>query len=107
MGRWPHVNRLYETAQADIAYTCSAGARNQALCATLVTSPPALKYFGQAYMKCVFFQEGGATRVTAELESEKNPKGIRWLFVKLLVFILRMQSRSAERRFIEHIERTA
>jgi len=63
--------------------------------------------FGTATIICQFSEKGETTEVLVEMTSSKTP-GFFWrLFIKLTLFIMKIQSRSDEKLYIKAIEESA
>jgi len=60
--------------------------------------------FGNATLTCKFGENSGETDVQVEMHSEKNPKLLWKVYIKIIIYILMLQSRSDEKRYIKKIE---
>ena len=63
--------------------------------------------FGNATLTCKFTENGETTFVLVEMHSEKDPNLLWKVFIKIIIFILMLQSRSDEKRYIKKIEQHA
>ncbi|MEW8052196.1 MAG: hypothetical protein AB2792_13375 [Candidatus Thiodiazotropha sp.] len=67
----------------------------------------ALMRFGTATVTCEFSENGNNTRVIVDITSSKTPGFIWRIFIKIIIFILKFQSRADEKRYIKAIEQSA
>ena len=75
--------------------------------AKITTVDKNLLRFGNAVLNCSFTEKDNITNVKVEVNSDKNPSFIWWFFVKIILFILKIQSKKDEKLFIQAIEQNA
>ena len=75
--------------------------------AKITTKEKNLLRFGNAYIVCDFKDQNKTTNVKVEINSDKNPSFLWWFFVKIILFILKQQSKKDEKSFIKAIEQSA
>ena len=66
-----------------------------------------LKYFGKGYLTCTLYPGKNGTYMLTELESVKNPGFVWRVFIKILTYIMMLQSNRYEKEFISKIEQNA
>ena len=63
--------------------------------------------FGSATITCVFSEKGEQTQVIVDITSSKTP-GFLWrIIIKTILFIMKLQTRTDEKRYIKAIEQNA
>ena len=60
--------------------------------------------FGNATITCRFAESKQTTHVWVEVKSDKDPGFLWWVFIKIIIFILMLQSRADEKQYIKAIE---
>ena len=63
--------------------------------------------FGKATIECDFSRNGNNTKVDVAVISSKTPGFIWRIFVRVILFVFKLQSRNDEKKFIHAIEKSA
>ena len=66
-----------------------------------------LMRFGKATIECDFSRNGNNTKVDVAVISSKTPGFIWRIFVRVILFVFKLQSRNDEKKFIHAIEKSA
>jgi len=66
-----------------------------------------MQWFGTADLVYYFSSTNGNTELQMVINSDKNPKLIWRIFIKIYIFITSMRSRSYKKEFIKYVEESA
>ena len=80
---------------------------NEILLYRTIPIAKSMQWFGTADLVYYFSSTNGNTELQMVINSDKDPKLIWRIFIKIYMFIISMQSRSYKKQFIKYIENSA
>ncbi len=80
---------------------------NKYILAEITPLSKPLSRFGSADIECIFLDTNNSTNIESKITSQIQTS-IHWrIFIKLIAFILKLQSKSNRDKFIKHVENCA
>jgi len=64
-------------------------------------------YFGNATIECWFYDKNGCTVAKFEIHSNKTPNPFWWVFIKIIVMVLKLKNKADTKKYVEYVEKTA
>ena len=89
-----------------LTFTVQNSDKNNGFVAVVKPTAFNLKRFGNGTLTCTLYDNNGTDMIT-QLNSDETPNLLWRIIIRLIVFIVMLQSKSYEKQFINNIEQSA